>query len=112
MDVVVATFRAASEATAAAAALVSALDLDEDLVEVEVVRQSRAHREEEAGERGPDQAVLVAWVPGEERGLARDVISRHRGRHVPLDWLNARREDVDPKTLPDEAPRIRLWLGS
>jgi hypothetical protein len=106
MDIVVAAFRHTSDAANAASQLASELALDADLVSVEPLL--RGEREEEPS---PGEAVLVAWVAGEDRGLARDLISRYSGRHVPLDWLNARGEEVAPETFP-VPPRPMLWQGS
>jgi hypothetical protein len=111
MDVVVATFRAADDAVAAASHLASALSLDEDLVAVEPVGLRPSVALPQAVKEDEAEAVLVAWVQGEDRGVARDLISRHRGRHVPLDWLNARQEEVASETFP-VPPRPLLWQGS
>ena len=97
MDVIAAAFDEESEATSAARDLESELHLADGFVAVEPVPEPPA----DAGEQPvPGEAVLVAYVEGDQSGHARDVIGRHHGRHVPLDWLLAVEEEVDPDTVP------------
>jgi hypothetical protein len=98
MDVIAAAFDEESEATSAAHDLESELHLADGLVAVEKVPDPPA------GSGGvhpvPGEAVLVAYVEADESAHARDVIGRHHGRHVPLDWLQAIQDEVDPETVP------------
>ena len=98
MDVIAAAFDEASEATSAARDLESELQLGDDLVAVGPVPDLPAGS---VGQHPvPGEAVLVAYVGSDESARARDVIGRHHGRHVPLDWLHAVQDEVDPATVP------------
>jgi hypothetical protein len=97
MDVIAAAFDEASEATSAAHELESELQLAHGLVAVEPVPHPPAGVAEMPV---PGEAVLVAYVEANESAHARDVIGRHHGRHVPLDWLQAVQDEVDPDTIP------------
>jgi hypothetical protein len=98
MDVIVAAFDEATEATSAARDLGSQLHIGDDAIAVDPVPDPPA------GSVGahpvPGAAVLVAYVQEDVRARARDVIGRHGGRHLPLDWLAALQDEVDPATLP------------
>jgi hypothetical protein len=98
MDVIAAAFDEESEATSAARDLESELHLGDGLVAVEPVPDPPAGADERPV---PGEAVVLAYVAEDESAHARDVIGRHHGRHVPLDWLLAVREEVDPETVPD-----------
>jgi hypothetical protein len=93
IDVVVGTFPSCSMARAAAEHIASLLHLDSDLLWTERVRVP-------GDRRGKKRVVLVAWVPVEERTRTRELIWRHHGRQVPLDWLSGRQEQVSPETFP------------
>jgi hypothetical protein len=99
MDVIVAAFDEATEATAAANDLGSQLMIGEDSIAVDPVPDRPAGSVN--AHPLPGEAVLVAYVRDDARARARDVIGRHGGRHLPLDWLNAMQEEVDPGTVPD-----------
>jgi hypothetical protein len=92
IDVIVGTFPSSSMARAAAERITSLLHLDGDLLWTERVHVP-------GDRRGTTRAVLVAWVPVEERTRARDLIWRHHGRQAPLDWLSGRQEQVSPETF-------------
>ena len=98
MDVIVAAFDEATDATLAARDLESQLHLADDSIAVDPVPDPPA------GSVGahpvPGEAVLVAYVKEDARARARDVIGRHGGRHLPFDWLVAIQDEVDPATLP------------
>jgi hypothetical protein len=51
----------------------------------------------------PGEAILVAWVPEDERQFARDLIGRHCGHHVPFDWVVALHARAAPGSLPVRA---------
>ena len=97
MDVIAAAFDERSEATSAAQDLESELHLADGLVAVEAVPDPPAGANEKPL---PGEAVLVAYVEKDESARARDVIGRHHGRHVPLDWILAVQDEVDPETVP------------
>lgn len=92
MDVVAAIFVDDSSAVAAARELAWALELDDAMVTVEHVDASAA---DHAG-----APVVIAYVPGDRSSRAREVISNHSGRHVPLDWIQGASELVVPETFP------------
>ena len=83
MDIVAATFPEPAEAASAASALTSELHIDPDLVTVSPVRATPPDPVPAATAR----VVLVAWIGERDRAIARDVLGRHHGRHVPFDWL-------------------------
>ena len=97
MDVIAAAFDEESEATSAAHYLESQLHLADGLVTVQPVPDAPAGAAEHPV---PGEAVLVAYVEADESAHARDVIGRHHGRHLPLDWLQAVLDEVDPETIP------------
>jgi hypothetical protein len=95
--VIAAAFVEGTEARAAARDLESELGIANGLVAVEPVPGPPLGAAESPL---PGEAVLVAYVDESDSAHARDVIGRHHGRHVPLDWLQAVHEEVDPETIP------------
>jgi hypothetical protein len=98
MDVIAATFEDGTAARSAAHDLETQLHLDDGFVQVDPVRD--VPRGSVGRHPATGDAILIAWVRADERGTARDVIGRHRGRHLPLDWLVALQEEIDPATIP------------
>jgi hypothetical protein len=94
MEVIAANFSDEAAAAEAADEITNVLHIDPDLVSLEHLG---AAAELHAGE-----PVLVAWVDADDRAAAREVVERHAGRHVPLDWLQAVQEDVAADTFGDE----------
>jgi hypothetical protein len=102
MDIVAATFDEAAQAGLAASHLASELGLDEDLVTVESIPDAVA-AEDDGGTLA--EAILVAWVPEDERKFARDLIGRHCGHHVPFDWVVALHARVGLESFPVRGAR-------
>jgi hypothetical protein len=91
LDAISALFDSDREAERAGRDLADELHLDGDMVLVD-------HVSPEAADHG-GEALLVAYVPDDQRTHAREVIGTHRGRHVPLDWVQGANEVVDADTV-------------
>jgi hypothetical protein len=93
MEVVAANFPDEAAAAEAVSEMIGLLRVDPDLISVDrLALTADVH---------PGEPVLVMWVRPEDRRRAREVIERHAGRHLPLDWLQAVQEEVAPESFSD-----------
>ena len=97
MDIVAAAFSEAMEAASAASDLTSVLHLDPDLVTVGPVAEGNTRTAD--AEQRTVPVIVMAWARGHERRSARDLLSRHHGRHVPFAWVTG-------MNAPSAAPAV------